>query len=380
MTLARTYLDWNATAPLRPAARDAMLAALDVVGNPSSVHAEGRAARRLIENAREQVAALVGASPRAVYFTSGATEANAWVHRQSWRTVFFSRLEHVSVLASLEARIGAAREVAATRSGVIDLDALAAALADAGEAVTGSPGNALVTLQAANNETGVVQPLDAAIALAKAHGVRVACDAVQMAGRAPLDHAASGLDYMTISAHKFGGPKGVGAVIAAPDAPLAPLMIGGGQERRQRAGTENVSAVAGFGAAAEEAARDLGSMQRITTLRDRLEADVLAWAPDANILGRNAPRLANTTCLALPGRSAETLVAAFDLAGIAVSAGSACSSGTVAASHVLGAMGLDAAQARGAIRISLGATTTTNDIAAFLAALKDISARVARAA
>ena len=380
MTLARTYLDWNATAPLRPAARDAMHAALDVVGNPSSVHAEGRAARRLIENAREQVAALVGAPPRAVYFTSGATEANAWVHRQPWRTVFFSRLEHVSVLASLEARIGAAREVAATHSGVIDLDALADSLVDAGEAVTASPGNALLTLQAANNETGVVQPLDAAIALAKVHGVRVACDAVQMAGRAPLDHAASGLDYMTISAHKFGGPKGVGAVIVAPDAPLAPLMIGGGQERRQRAGTENVSAIAGFGAAAEEAARELGAVDRMSGLRDRLEGDVLAWAPDAMIIGRDAPRLPNTTCLALPGRSAETLVAAFDLAGIAVSAGSACSSGTVAASHVLAAMGLEPAHVRGAIRISLGVTTTTNDIAAFLAAFKDITARVARAA
>ena len=380
MNVARTYLDWNATAPLRPVARDAMLAALDVVGNPSSVHAEGRAARRVIENAREQVAALVGAAPRSVYFTSGATEANAWVHRQSWRTVLFSRLEHASVLASIEARHGAAREVAATRSGVIDLDALATALTDAGEAGTASPGAALLTLQAANNETGVIQPLDAAIACAKSHGVRVACDAVQMVGRAPLDHTASGLDYMTISAHKLGGPKGVGAVIVAPEAPLAPLMIGGGQERRQRAGTENVAAIAGFGAAAQEAARDLGSVNRITTLRDGLETDVLAWAPDAMIIGRDALRLPNTTCLALPGRSAETLVAAFDLAGIAVSAGSACSSGTVAASHVLAAMGLAPAHVRGAIRISLGATTTTNDIAAFLAAFKDITARVARAA
>ena len=380
MNGGRTYLDWNATAPLRPVARDAVLAALDVVGNPSSVHAEGRAARRLIENAREQVAALVGASPRAVYFTSGATEANAWVHRQPWRTVFFSRVEHASVLASIEARHGDTREIAATRSGVIDLTALADALANAGEAVAVSPGDALLTLQAANNETGVIQPLAAAIACAKSHGIRVACDAVQMVGRAPLDCAASGLDYMTISAHKLGGPKGVGAVIVAPDAPLAPLIIGGGQERRQRAGTENVAAIAGFGAAAQEAARDLGSVNRITALRDGLEADVLAWAPDVIIIGRDAPRLPNTTCLAVSGRSAETLVAAFDLAGIAVSAGSACSSGTVAASHVLGAMGLDPAQVRGAIRISLGATTTTNDIAAFLAAFKDITARVARAA
>jgi cysteine desulfurase len=380
MTRRRTYLDWNATAPLRPAARAAMLAALDGVGNPSSVHTEGRAARRVIEDAREQVAALAGASPRNVYFTSGATEANAWVHGQPWRTIVFSRLEHVSVLASIDASTADRREVGATRDGVIDLEALAAILSDAAHSSAEAPGRAVLTVQAANNETGVVQPLAAVIDVAKAHGMRVASDAVQMAGRARLDFDGSGLDYMTISAHKLGGPKGVGAVIARPDAPLAPMMIGGGQERRLRAGTENVAAIAGFGAAAEEAARDLGATAAVGALRDRLEAEVCARAPNTMIIGREAPRLPNTTCLALPGRAAETLVAAFDLAGVAVSAGSACSSGKVAPSHVLSAMGLDAGLVRGAIRISLGATTTTDDIAAFLAAFDDITARIAHAA
>lgn len=380
MTRRRTYLDWNATAPLRPTARAAMLAALDLAGNPSSVHTEGRAARRLIEDAREQVAALVGASPRSVYFTSGATEANAWVHGQSWKTIVFSRLEHVSVLASIDASDADQREVAATRDGTLDLDALVATLSGAAHALAEAPGRALLTLQAANNETGVVQPVVAAIDIAKAHGIRVASDAVQMAGRARLDFDGSDLDYMTISAHKFGGPKGIGAVIARPDAPLAPLMIGGGQERRQRAGTENVAAIAGFGAAAEEAARDLGANAAVSALRDRLETSVRARAPNTVIIGQNAPRLPNTTCLALPGRAAETLVAAFDLAGVAVSAGSACSSGKVAASHVLSAMDLEAGLVRGSIRISLGATTTTDDIAAFLAAFDDITARIAHAA
>lgn len=380
MSARRTYLDWNATAPLRPAARAAMIAALEVVGNPSSVHAEGRAARRLIEDAREQVAALVGAAPREVYFTSGATEANAWVHGQPWQTIVFSRLEHVAVLSTIDAHSADRREVGATRGGTFDLDALSETLSETVEKSAVAPGRALLTLQAANNETGVVQPLAAAIEIAKSHGMRVASDAVQMAGRARLDFASWGLDYMTISAHKLGGPKGIGAVIAHAAAPLAAMMIGGGQERRLRGGTENVAAISGFGAAAEEALNELASIARVQALRDQLEADVCARARNVVIIGHDAPRLPNTTCLALPGRAAETLVAAFDLAGVAVSAGSACSSGRVAASHVLDAMGLDAALARGAIRISLGATTTTDDVAAFLAAFDDITARVAQAA
>jgi cysteine desulfurase len=381
MTLERrTYLDWNATAPLRAEARSAMFAALDLVGNPSSVHAEGRAARRLVEDAREKVAALVGAQPREVYFTSGATEANNWVHRRTWRTVFYSRLEHPSVVAPVEAGDGERIAIAARRSGEIDLEALERELAVRASALADAPGQALLTLQTANNETGVVQPLADAVRLAKAHRVLVASDAVQAPGRIPVEFAGSGLAYLTLSAHKLGGPKGIGAVIARADAPLPPLLTGGGQERRHRAGTENVAAIAGFGAAAAEAMRDLAEAGRVAQLRDRLEQHVLAVARGAIVIGRGAPRLPNTSCLAVEGRSAETVVTALDLAGIAVSAGSACSSGKVAASPVLAAMGLEPGVARSAIRVSIGTSTTEDDIAAFAAAFEAITGRGAKAA
>jgi cysteine desulfurase len=381
MTLERrTYLDWNATAPLRAEARSAMFAALDLVGNPSSVHAEGRAARRLVEDAREKVAALVGAQPREVYFTSGATEANNWVHRRTWRTVFYSRLEHPSVVAPVEAGDGERIAIAARRSGEIDLEALERELAVRASALADAPGQALLTLQTANNETGVVQPLADAVRLAKAHRVLVASDAVQAPGRIPVEFAGSGLAYLTLSAHKLGGPKGIGAVITRADAPLPPLLTGGGQERRHRAGTENVAAIAGFGAAAAEAMRDLAEAGRVAQLRDRLEQHVLAVARGAIVIGRGAPRLPNTSCLAVEGRSAETVVTALDLAGIAVSAGSACSSGKVAASPVLAAMGLEPGVARSAIRVSIGTSTTEDDIAAFAAAFEAITGRGAKAA
>lgn len=381
MTLERrTYLDWNATAPLRAEARSAMFAALDLVGNPSSVHAEGRAARRLVEDAREKVAALVGAQPREVYFTSGATEANNWVHRRTWRTVFYSRLEHPSVVAPVEAGDGERIAIAARRSGEIDLEALERELAVRAAALADAPGQALLTLQTANNETGVVQPLAHAVRLAKAHRVLVVSDAVQAPGRIPVEFAGSGLAYLTLSAHKLGGPKGIGAVIARADAPLPPLLTGGGQERRHRAGTENVAAIAGFGAAAAEAMRDLAEAGRVAQLRDRLEQHVLAVARGAIVIGRGAPRLPNTSCLAVEGRSAETVVTALDLAGIAVSAGSACSSGKVAASPVLAAMALEPRVARSAIRVSIGTSTTEDDIAAFAAAFEAITGRGAKAA
>jgi cysteine desulfurase len=380
MTPGRTYLDWNATAPLRDEARAAMVAALDVVGNPSSVHAEGRAARRLIEDAREKVAVLVGALPREVYFTSGATEANNWVHRRTWRTIFYSALEHPSVVAPVRAGEGERIDCRVTSSGLIDLAALEQELAARAAALADAPGQALLTLQMANNETGVLQPLAEAAKLAKAHRVLVASDAVQAPGRLRLEFAGSGLNYLTLSAHKLGGPKGIGAVVSRADAPLPPLLVGGGQERRYRAGTENVAAIAGFGAAAEAALRDLDGAVRIASLRDRLEESALAIAADAIVIGRGAPRLNNTMCIAVPGRAAETLVAALDLAGIAVSAGSACSSGKVAASPVLAAMHIDPSLARGAIRVSVGPTTTDEDIAAFLAAFGTITGRAAKAA
>lgn len=380
MNPKRTYLDWNASAPLRPEARSAMVAALDAVGNPSSIHAEGRLARRVIEDARDKVATLVGASPNEVVFTSGATEANNWVHRRGWSTIFYAPVEHASVLATIAASASQPIEIPVLRSGAIDLSAFESALAGLSVAARSDRGTTLLTLQAANNETGVLQPLADAVALAKSYGLRIACDAVQVAGKIPFDLEASEVDYLTLSAHKIGGPKGVGAVVIRDGASLPAMLIGGGQEQRLRAGTENVAAIAGFGAAAEAAANGFADAHRIASIRDRLEAHVLEAVPGSTIIGSDAERLPNTCCVSIPARSAETLVAALDIAGIAVSAGSACSSGKVAQSHVLTAMGLAPAVVRGAIRISIGATTTEADVAALVAALKVITGRTARAA
>lgn len=380
MTGQRAYLDWNATAPMRPEAHRAMIAALDLVGNPSSVHGEGRAARRAIETAREQVAALVGAPASAVIFTSSATEANTWVLGQGWDVVFAAEVEHDSIVVPARQLAGRHVAPAVTRDGIVDLGALSAAL-DLAAASMPTAGKALIALQAANNETGVVQPVAGVARLAAAAGHRLLVDAVQAAGRSPLDFAALGADYLTVSGHKIGGPKGVGALVVAPDAPLAAMLVGGGQERRLRAGTENVAAIAGFGAAATAAlASRTADGEHMRALRDGLEAALMSRAPEAIIMGRDAPRLPNTTCIALPGRAAEVLVAAFDLAGIAVSAGAACSSGKVGPSRVLAAMGVDPALALAAIRISLGPTTTENDIAAVIAAWTRTTAARRRAA
>jgi len=365
MSSTRTYLDHNATAPLRPAARDAILAALDAVGNPSSVHAEGRRARAIVEDARERVADLVGARPAQVVFTSGATEANAWVLRAGWDVILVPGIEHDSVLAPARSGAPAVFDVRAAADGTIKSSAVSSALAAA--AASGSRGRIILALQLANNETGVIQPVAEAVGLAREHRVALHTDAVQAAGRLPLDFESLGVDTLSLSAHKIGGPKGIGALVLRDGLDLTPLIMGGGQERRRRAGTENVIGIAGFGAAAAAAKRELADMGRIAALRDRLEREALEAAPGALVIGQGAPRLANTTCLALPGAAAETLVIRFDLAGIAVSAGAACSSGKVGASAVLTAMGLPADIARSAIRVSLGWNTTAQDVDAFLA-------------
>ena len=375
MKTARTYLDWNATAPLLPEAREAMLRALDLIGNPSSVHAEGRAARRLIEDAREQVAALAGARPQEVIFTSGATEANNTVIRSGWDAVFAAGIEHDSVLAPIRASGARHVSIAVGSDGVT-----AIADCEAMFAAKQVPGRSLVTLQMANNETGVIQPVAALAGIARGQGVHVHTDATQAVGRIAVDFAGLGVDYLSFSSHKLGGPKGVGVLVAREDAPLSPWLTGGGQERRQRAGTENVAAIAGFGAAAAAAQAGLAGYARLAVLRDHLEAEVLRITPAVTIVARDAPRLANTSCIANGRRAAETLVTVLDLAGIAVSAGAACSSGKVAASHVLEAMGLYPAMTRAAIRVSIGPTTTDNDIAAFLAAWENITRQVAKAA
>ena len=380
MTFERHYLDWNATAPLRGEARAAMLEAMDLVGNPSSVHAEGRRARRIIEDAREKVAALIGAKPAEVVFTSGATEANNWVVGRTWAAVLFSRLEHPSVVAPALASDGESVELKVTGEGVLELADLELWLSNHRDRLARTPGRTLLAIQAANNETGIIQPLEAATRLAAEYGVLTLSDAVQAAGRLPIDFSSSQLSFVTLSAHKLGGPKGVGALVVRDGAPLPPRIIGGGQERGRRAGTENVAAIAGFGAAAAAARGEIDYFGSLRGLRDRLERAVIAASPAAAIVGAPASRLANTTCIALPGRTAETLVAALDLSGVAVSAGSACSSGKVTASPVLAAMGLSSEMARAAIRVSIGPSTTSDDIDAFVVAWGRIARPAANAA
>jgi cysteine desulfurase len=363
---ARVYLDWNASAPLRPAAHAALCAALDLQ-NPSSVHHEGRAARKLIEAAREQVATLVNADPRNVVFTSGGTEANAlaltplWQiggERRRFERLLVSATEHPSVLAGGRFAPEAVEKLPVDRNGVIDLGALARRLE--------SLGHVIVSLMAANNETGVIQPVAAAAEIVHRHGGLLHVDAVQAAGRMRLDIAELGADLLTLSAHKLGGAKGAGALVRRDEALHLsdPLIRGGGQERGARAGTENVAAIAAFGAAASVAlAPEAAPMAR---LRDRLEAGLRAATPEAVIFGADVPRLPNTTLVAIPGGKAETLVIAFDLDGVAVSSGSACSSGKVAPSHVLAAMGVAPELARGAVRASIGPVTSEADVDRFI--------------
>ena len=376
----RTYLDWNATAPLRPQAREAMLAALDMLGNPSSVHAEGRAARRLIDEARRHVAALVGAEPADVVFTSGGTEANAFALSPTvqdaagrpFDALVVSAIEHPSVLASGRFSAENVVQVPVGPDGVVDLAALERQLAT----LAPEGRRALVSLMHANNETGVVQPVAAAAAIVHAAGGLLHVDAVQTVGRIPCDIGALGADLLTVSAHKLGGPKGVGALVRRSDAVSwpAPLIKGGGQERGTRAGTENVAAIAGFRAAAAAAAQDLAAQgRRLAGLRDRLEAGLKAEFPQTIVFGAGAERLPNTTLFALPGVKAETAVIGLDLAGFAVSSGAACSSGKVAASHVLAAMAVPGNLARGAVRVSLGYSTQEADTERFLAAWRTLA-------
>ncbi len=368
--MTRVYLDHNATTPLRPEARSAMVAALTAGGNASAVHGEGRAARRVIEEARQSVAALTGADPRCVTFTSGGSEAAATLLAPDFAGVAakgpFARLivsavEHSCVLAGGRFATEAIEVCPVTTDGVIDLGALDALLAG------GAP--ALVAVMAANNETGVIQPVAAVAALCRAHGAALVVDAVQALGKLSLDVAALGCDALFVSAHKIGGPAGVGAIITSSEAvTFPPLVRGGGQEGRRRAGTENLAGIAGFGAAAKAVAAESGESARLAGLRDRLEAGLVALAPGVQVVGATADRLPNTSLTLHPGREGETLTIALDLAGMAVSTGSACSSGKVAPSHVLAAMGISPREARSALRISLGWTTTAAEIDLFLAA------------
>jgi cysteine desulfurase len=378
----RIYLDWNATAPLRPAARAAMVAALERVGNPSSVHAEGRAARHLVEQAREQVATLVGAQARNVVFTSGGTEANALAltpclerpgQREPLRRLLMSAIEHPSVRCGGRFPQAAIEEIAVTGDGLIDLSELERRLAE----LAGAP--VLVSLMHANNETGGIQPVAEAARMVHAAGGLLHVDAVQTAGRISCDINMLGADLVTISGHKLGGPQGTGALVKADETlHLAdPLIKGGGQERGGRAGTENVAAIAGFGAAAAEAGSGLEAEgEHVRGLREQLERDLRSIRAETVVFGNAAERLPNTTLFAVPGVKAETALIALDLAGIAASSGAACSSGKVAASHVLEAMAVAPELAAGAIRVSLGRDTTQGDVEGFLIAWSKLVSRL----
>ena len=359
----RVYLDWNATTPLRAEARAAMLAAYDLIGNPSSVHAEGREARRLVEDARAALAAAVGALPRNVVFTSAGTEANALALAPGLRSpssgpverLLVSAVEHASVLAGGRFPAERTKLIPVRRSGVVDLEHLKAQLAD------GPP--ALVSIMAANNETGALEPIAEAARIVHEAGGLLHVDAIQALGKIPFDIRDVGADLATFSAHKIGGPKGVGALAVAEGlAGLEPVLRGGGQELNRRAGTENVAGIAGFGAAVKRALQTLPEdLERMASLRDHLENGLRAIA-GATIFADDVERLPNTVLFTAPGLKAETAVIGFDLAGVAVSSGSACSSGKVQPSHVLSAMGYDPAVAQGAVRLSLGWSTEPDDI------------------
>jgi cysteine desulfurase len=377
--MSRLYFDYNATAPLRPEARQAFLAALDA-GNASSVHAEGRGARALIESARAALAAALGTKPDLVFFVSGATEAANMALRRQSATQDFARLligggEHACVQAGHGFAPEQVEKVALDAQGRIDLEILREKLDKPGDRV------AMLALQAVNNETGVIQPLAAAADAVHGAGGILVCDAVQAFGRIDCTFAATGADLLFLSSHKLGGPKGVGALAFARRAllPKKPLIAGGGQERGFRGGTENVAAIAGFAAAVTVAARErVGESARLAAMRDFLQASLLEIAPEAAIFGKQADRVGNTLAFALPGLSAETMVAAFDMEGVALSSGSACSSGKVAPSHVLASMGVSAELARSALRISLGWKTGQEDMVRFVEILARVRARMRR--
>jgi cysteine desulfurase len=366
--MPRAYLDHNASSPLRPEARDAMLRALDAPGNASSVHAEGRAARRQVEDARETLAALVGARRDAVTFTSGGAESNALALRVAGvDRLVVSAVEHPSVHAAAAASGLAVAVAPVNGDGVIDLAALDRLLSQ-------GAGRALASVMLANNETGVVQPVREAADLVHRHDGLLHVDAAQGLGRLPVRIALLDADILTLSAHKCGGPKGAGAVIARDGVEFRPL-IPGTQEMRRRGGSENVAAIAGFAAAAVAAADD--DPERLATLRGDLESELRAIASSAVIFGAGAPRLPNTVCLAVPGLAAETALIALDLDGVAVSSGSACTSGKVGRSAVLQAMGVAPSLAEGAIRVSLGWSSSVEDIERFASAMRALLRRTA---
>ncbi len=360
--MSRVYLDWNATAPLRPEARAAMLEAMDLMGNPSSVHAEGRAAKGMIEKARVQVARLVGCDPTEVIFTSGATEAAAMC-KPEYGSVAASEIEHDAILAWCQLEgVPMDRHLDVDRNGRLVGTARGRSFEDE---IWDEP----VALQIANSETGVVQ--DVAPLIEHIRGLKretpVFCDAVQALGKTAFSFGETGADHALVSGHKFGSAKGIGALVSRSGQEPRVVIKGGGQEQGWRSGTENIIGIAGFGAAAQAACRDLenGVWEPVEALRNNLEDALYNAAPETIFFGRDVPRLPNTSCFAMPGWKGETQVMQMDLAGYAISAGSACSSGKVKESRVLRAMGFDSVKASSAVRVSIGPATTEDDLMGF---------------
>ncbi|WP_137133888.1 cysteine desulfurase family protein [Rhizobium sp. FKY42] len=380
MAFDRVYLDWNATAPLSGAAREAMLSAFELPGNASSVHAEGRTARAAIDKARRQVAALVSADPQHVIFTSGATEAANWILTPSFKMgrspltvghLYVSAIEHPAVREGGRFGREQVSEIPVLPTGLVDLDALRGLL----ERHDSSAGLPMVAVMLVNNETGVIQPVAEAAKLVRAAGGLLVVDAVQAVGRIAVDITVLDADFLILSSHKIGGPKGVGALVMRGEVMMPSVLVrGGGQEKGHRSGTENFPGIVGFGAAAEVVKRDLDvTRERLLHLRQRLEVGMRAVAPDVIIHGEGSERVCNTTFFTLPGLKSETGQIAFDLEGVALSAGSACSSGKVGQSQVLMAMGQDPAM--GALRISFGVTTDDIAVERALTAFQRIAAR-----
>lgn len=363
----RTYLDHNATTPIKPAVLKFFIEALEETGNPSSIHKAGRESRRRIEAARARIESFVGAGARAVtVFTSGATEANNLALRGTGaERVLVSAIEHPSILnLPIEKEI-----IPVLPSGLIDLDAL-------GRFLEKTDRSTLVSIMYVNNETGVVQPLEQIASVTRRHSVLLHVDAVQAAGRLPIDMQAQKIDYLSLSGHKMGGPTGVGCLVAANCAPLSPLLFGGKQEKALRAGTENTPAISAFGLAAELAAQDRGAYQKLGVLRDKIENKIKSIDSKIHVFGEDAPRVPNTLLFARPGLSAETMLIGLDLEGVCVGNGSACSSGTVQPSHVLQSMGASAEEIASTLRISLGWTTTENEVDSFLTTWEKLHARM----
>ncbi|MDA1100393.1 MAG: cysteine desulfurase family protein [Proteobacteria bacterium] len=363
------YLDYNATAPARPEVIALVGEILATVGNASSVHQAGRKARARVDTARQQVADLIGAQARNVIFTGGGTEAdNLALRGFGSRHLIVSGIEHGAILAPALLLDPGAAIVDVDHQGRLDLAALEAALA-------ACDGPTLVSLMLANNETGVIQPVAEAVKIAHAHNALVHCDGIQGAGKIAVNIEELGVDLFSLSAHKIGGLQGVGALVMREERTVFAQIVGGGQEMGRRSGTENVAGIAAFGEAARLVAGELAQFTELAQLRDNMEDRLADIAPTRRVIGGGVPRLPNTSCVTMPGVRSDTQVMALDLAGIAVSAGSACSSGKVAASHVLDAMGIAMDEAMTAIRVSLGRETTAAEIERFLTAWAEIYRR-----